>query len=189
MPTNENSKSDLQDQENYSNKLDNALQALKAAITHLPYKKQNIIADWLFTWAKYLSFEQKFNPERLRHFRRGDIVHIHLGFNVGNEQGGAHYAVVVDINNNRGSGCVVVVPISSLEKDRGRESIHGSEVYLGKVVPDSETESYAQPLQIRCISKLRIIKPKTDGDTIYRLTPEQMDDIDNKILELFTKKS
>ncbi|MDE6592025.1 MAG: type II toxin-antitoxin system PemK/MazF family toxin [Oscillospiraceae bacterium] len=176
-------------QENDGSKLDNALQALKAAIIQLPYKKQNIIADWLFTWSKYLSFEQNFKPERLRHFRRGDIVHIHLGFNVGNEQGGSHYAVVVDINNNRGSGCVVVVPISSLDKDKGKENIHGSEVYLGKVIPNSETESYAQLLQIRCISKLRIIKPKAENDMIYRLTSEQMDNIDRKILELFTKKS
>lgn len=98
------------DQEHDTDKLDNALQSLKASIIKLPHKKQCIIAEWLFTWSKYLNYEQTFKPERLCHFRRGDIVHINLGFNVGNEQGGSHFAVVVDINNNRGSGCVVVVP-------------------------------------------------------------------------------
>ncbi len=187
MLTHEKHKSNLQEYD--TDKLDSALQALKTAITQLPGKKQNIIADWLFTWSKYLSFEHNFKPEKLRHFRCGDIVHLHLGFNVGSEQGGAHYAVVVDNNNNRANKCIVVVPIYSLEKERTPDSLHGSEVYLGKIISGSDIESYAQLLQMRCVSKLRIIKPKSDSDMVYRLTSKQMDDIDRKILELFTKKS
>lgn len=187
MPISEQNKSDLQ--ENVGNKFDNALQELKVAISELPAKKQGIIADWILTWTKYLRYERTFIPDMLGRYKRGDIVHLNLGFNVGNEQGESHYAVVVDVNNNRKSGCVVVVPISSLEAGKGRENVHGSEVYIGKIMPNSDIESYAQPLQIRCISKLRIIKPKTDKDNVYRLSPSLMDDIDRKIIELFTKKS
>ena len=175
-------------QEADSSKLKMALQALSASILEMPAKKQDIISDWFFTWARYLKFERTFKPERLKYYKRGDIVHVHFGFNVGNEQGGTHYAVVVDNNNNKASGCVVVVPISSIEAGKTSDSLHGSEVYLGKIIPNSDTESYAQPLQIRCISKLRIIKPKSDNDTSYILSAEQMDMIDSKIVELFTKK-
>lgn len=170
-------------------KLDNALQELKKAVLTLSGKQQNIISEWLFVWARYLNFEKSFKPDRLKYYKRGDIVHLHLGYNVGNEQGGAHYAVVMDNNNNRASGCVVVVPISSLESGKSADSLHGSEVYLGKIIPGSDIESYAQPLQIRCVSKLRIIKPKAEKDMSYTLNAEQMDNIDRKIIEIFTKKS
>lgn len=169
-------------------KLNQSLQALNVSVSEMPAKQQNIIADWLFTWARYLKFEKTFRPDRLKYYKRGDIVHVHFGFNIGREQGGTHYAVVVDNNNNKSSGCVVVVPISSLETGRTADSLHGSEVYLGKIIPNSDIESYAQPLQIRCISKLRIIKPKYDSETSYILSAEKMDMIDRKIIELFTKK-
>ncbi len=32
----------------------------------------------------------------LRRYKRGEIVKVHLGFNVGSEEGGLHYAVVLD---------------------------------------------------------------------------------------------
>lgn len=171
-----------------SDKLKQSLQALNNSVSEMPAKQQNIIADWILTWSRYLKFEKTFKPDRLKYYKRGDIVHVHFGFNIGNEQGGTHYAVVVDNNNNKSSGCMVVVPISSIEEGRSVNSLHGSEVYLGKIIPGSDIESYAQPLQIRCISKLRIIKPKYDNDTSYILNTEQMDRIDNKIIEIFTKK-
>ncbi len=176
-------------QEYDTDKLDRALQTLSGSVSEMPAKQQSIFADWLTTWSKYLKFERTFKPERLKYYKRGDIVHVHFGFNVGSEQGGAHYAVVVDNNNNRANGCVVVVPISSLEKGRTPDSLHGSEIYLGKIIPGSDIESYAQPLQIRCVSKLRIIKPKTDNDINYILNSKLMDIIDNKIIELFTKNT
>lgn len=186
MPISEKQKNTIQ--EAGSNKIKMALRELYASVSEMPVKKQDIISDWFFTWARYLKFERTFKPERLKYYKRGDIVHVHFGFNVGNEQGGTHYAVVVDNNNNKASGCVVVVPISSIDAGKTLDSLHGSEVYLGRIIPNSDTESYAQPLQIRCVSKLRIIKPKSDNDTSYILSAEQMDMIDSKIVELFTKK-
>lgn len=168
-------------------KLNNSLQTLTNAVNALPAKQQNIIADWFFAWAKYLNHEKSFDPGRLKYYKRGDIVHVHFGFNIGNEQGGTHYAVVVEKNNNKKSGCIVVVPISSLAAEKSPDSLHVSEVYLGRIIPGSDVESYAQPLQIRSVSKLRIIKPKSFKDETYRLTAEQMDRIDKKIIELFSK--
>ncbi len=160
MPICEKNKNEANETD--TDKLKQSLQILNDSVLEMPPKKQNIIADWIRTWAQYLKFEKTFKPDRLKYYKRGDIIHIHFGFNVGNEQGGTHYAVV-DNNNNKSSGCVVVVPISSLEKGRTPDSLHGSEIYLGKIIP------------------------KTDNDTTYSLNSQLMDIIDRKIIALFTK--
>ena len=76
-----------------------ALDKLDDQIAKLSPKKQEILSSWISVWADYLKFESSFEPERLMEYRRGDIVHAHLGVNVGNEEGGARYAVMVDKNN------------------------------------------------------------------------------------------
>ncbi len=150
-------------------------------------KQQHIITDWLMVWSKYLTFERSFEPSRLVYYKRGDIVHVHLGYNTGCEQGGTHYAVVVENNNSKTNGGIVIIPISSLEKGKSINNLHHSEVYLGKIIPDSDRESYAMPMQIRCISKLRIIKPRLKDDKHIKLKGQQMDLLDEKVKELFTK--
>lgn len=155
----------------------------------LSAKHREIISDWIFVWADYLKYEKTFKPDRLRIYRRGEIVHVNFGFNIGNELGGPHYAVVLDTYNSRGNGCVVVAPISSLKKGRTPQSLHPSEIYLGKVIPGSDVEGYLMLLQIRCISKMRIIKPKTEAEEAYSVTAEQLKRIDKKIIKLFTQKA
>lgn len=156
-------------------------------VTNLDPKQQHIMVEWLEVWCKYLGFEKTFIPAKLKYYKRGDIVLAHFGFNVGSELGGTHYAVIVENNNNKASNTVVVVPLSSLADDKTESDLHKSEVYLGKVLPDSDKLSYAKPLQIRAISKLRIIKPKTNKDAQYTISGEQLQQIDDKIKELFTK--
>lgn len=104
--------------ESDSDKPAKALQKLKETILDLSAKHREIISDWIFVWADYLKYEKTFKPDRLRIYRRGEIVHVNFGFNIGNELGGPHYAVVLDTYNSRGNGCVVVAPISSLKKGR-----------------------------------------------------------------------
>ncbi|MCM1577713.1 MAG: type II toxin-antitoxin system PemK/MazF family toxin [Ruminococcus sp.] len=169
-------------------KVKNSLKTLYASINQLIPKRQNIISDWICTWARYLGFEQGFKPGKLRDYRRGEIIHVNFGFNVGNEFGGTHYAVVVDRFNSRENGCVVVVPISSLKNGKTRDSLHNSEVYLGQIIPDSDSEAYAIPLQLRSISKIRIIKPTGKTEAAYKLPYELMSEIDKKIIKLFTNK-
>ena len=40
---------------------------------------------------------------------------------------------------------------------------------------------------MRNISKLRVIKPKAKGEKAFKISAEQLSEIDNKIKELFTK--
>ena len=167
--------------------IDTMFSNFQNVLKEMPAKQQHILSEWFGVWAKYISFEDTFDSKRLIYYKRGDIVLAHFGYNVGSELGGKHYAVVVENDNNKSNNTVVVVPISSISSER-EKPLHPSEVYLGAIIPDSETESYAMPLQIRPISKLRIIKPKFKQDEIGIISNDKLTEIDNKIIELFTKK-
>jgi len=164
--------------------VDNLTMLIKS-IASLDNKQQHLINDWIGVWSKYIDFESKFDPKRLVYYKRGDIVHAHFGYNIGNELGGAHYAVVVENNNNITNGLVTVVPISSLEAGKTEADLHKTEVYLGKIIGD--IECFAMPTQIRSISKLRIIKPKHRNDGKITLSGNFLDKIDEQIKLTFTK--
>ena len=165
--------------------IDVALDTLKSSIITLPTKQQNILKEWLEIWSKYLDFENTFDPKRLIYYKRGDIVLVQFGYNVGNELCGVHYAVVVEKNNNHTRGLVTVVPLSSLDDDKTEDDLHKSEVFLGQIIGD--VDCYAIPLQIRTVSKLRIIKPKYKKHGKITINSELLDKIDVKIKSIFTK--
>lgn len=162
-----------------------ALGKLKDQILRLSPKMQEIVSDWICVWADYLRYEAAFDPTRLMEYRRGDILHVHLGVNVGDEEGGARYAVVVDHNNPKTSKVITIIPLSSLDEKKSKDDLRFTDVYLGRIIPDSNLEAYALVKCIRSISKIRIIRPKNISQGVYRLTDEQMAGIDDKIRELY----
>ena len=109
-----------------------SIEKLKDQIDKLLPKKQEILSRWISVWADYLKFESSFEPERLMEYRRGDIVHAHLGVNVGNEEGGARYAVVIDKSNPRTSKVITVIPLSTLDEKKGRGDLRSTDVYFGE---------------------------------------------------------
>lgn len=68
-----------------------------------------------------------FDPKKYIKYKRGDIVEIHLGYRIGSEEGGLHYAVVIDNNNSKANNTVTVIPLSSVRAGR---KIHDSSVKL-----------------------------------------------------------
>ena len=80
--------------------LERTLSVVEKMIKGLPPKQQHIMSEWLVVWSRYMAFEKTFQPEKLRYYKRGEIVLAHFGFNTGSELGGPHYAVVVEKNNN-----------------------------------------------------------------------------------------
>ncbi len=169
--------------------LDTALSQLKQAILTKPPKVQAILTDWLYKWSKYITREQNFSPDYLPYYKRGDVVYADFGFNIGNEYGGIHYAVVVEINNNKRNGNILVVPLTSLDKGKAINDIPKSDVYIGdNVIEWTSSATIAKPNQIRAISKMRIVKPVTKNDKRARLTSEQMQLIENKLIELLIFK-
>lgn len=170
------------------NELEKALDNLKAVILSKSEKKQEILISWLKTWTKLLKREEKFCPEYLPYYKCGDIVYADFGFNVGSEFGGIHYAVVMENNNNKRNGNIIVVPLTSLDKNKSINDIPRVDVYIGdNVIGWTDSATIAKPNQIRAISKMRIVKPVTPEDKTARLNGDQLQLIDNKLNEILKK--
>lgn len=94
-------------------------------------KKADLIAYWVEDYSRYLNKETNFDYSKIMRYRRGDIIQVNFGFNIGSEQGGLHYAVVMDNDNKKNSPVVTVIPLSSgTEKDvYARDLFLGNELY------------------------------------------------------------
>lgn len=68
-------------------------------------------------YVKYISFEDKFKPTRNISYKRGNIIKVNFGFNIGSEQGGLHYAVVLDKKNDHHSPVITVIPLTSVKPE------------------------------------------------------------------------
>ena len=145
-------------------------------------KKAALISKWITQYANYISFEEKFSPHKLIGYKRGDIVFVNFGFNIGSEFGGEHYAVVIDNNNDRNSSTITVVPLSSYKP--GKE-IHPNDLYLGNEL--------FEKLQL----KLKILAPQlkeqcTKNDLLLSLIKEKLStacsETDAKDLELLIEE-
>ena len=96
-------------------------------------KKANLLSYWFEDFAKYILAEETFNPKFLKKYKRGSIIKANLGFNVGNEEGGLHYCIVLDKSNALSSGTITVIPLTSIKENKkyNKSTINlGSEIYL-----------------------------------------------------------
>ena len=91
-------------------------------------KKANLLSYWIKDYVRMISFEEKFEPTRNIAYKRGNIVKIQFGFNIGSEYGGLHYGIVLDNNNSHNSPVVTVIPLTSAREER---ELHQNSVDLG----------------------------------------------------------
>lgn len=116
---------------------------LDSSEVHL--KKADLISYWIKDYVRYLNFEETFDPKRYISYKRGDVIKVGFGFNVGAEYGGLHYAVVLDKLNDHASPVVTVAPLTSVKAvnqlERHNVSL-GNEIYrLMKVKADAVAKS------------------------------------------------
>ena len=78
-------------------------------------KKSALISYWVDDYVDYLKKENSFDPSKLIRYKRGNIIKVNLGFRIGSEQGGLHYAIVLDAENSINSNTLTIVPLSSLK--------------------------------------------------------------------------
>lgn len=118
-------------------------------VENLSAKQQKILTYWLNDWNEnFLSKEQEFNPKQLIKYKKGNIVKVHLGYNISSEQGGLHYGLVMDNNNNKNSNVITIIPIRSLEDYENEETINERfEVYLGKALLTDKIDYTKKELQ------------------------------------------
>lgn len=93
--------------------------------------KANKFLYWLEDYVKFLNCEPQFNPHYLRRYKKGEIIKAHLGYNIGSEEGGLHYCVVVENNNALSSPVVTVVPLTSIKGTMDSSTLGYGEVNLG----------------------------------------------------------
>jgi mRNA interferase MazF len=162
------------------------LKDLELIINGMDEKRGGIFLDWLEVQNKYLLWETTFNPSRLRKYNRAEVVFVNFGFNVGSEFGGFHYGVLMS-DSEKSNPVVNIVPLSSLEEGETKENLHKDDIYLGKIPGLNDKESFAIPNQFRPVSKLRVYKPRLATDSVVKLTSDQMDLLDKKLVSMFTK--
>lgn len=92
--------------------------------------KADKLSYWIEDYSRLLDFEDDFKPCFLKTYSRGDILKVNFGYNIGNEEGGLHYCVVVEKNNSVKSGIITVIPLTS---DKGKK-VHFSEVNIGNEI-------------------------------------------------------
>lgn len=115
-------------------KLDNYLSDLINNSNPKVQSKADKLSYWLEDWTTFLDYEPCFSASNLRRYKRGEIIKAHLGYNVGSEEGGLHYCVVIDKNNSKNSPVVTVVPLTSVKEKTDIEHLHKGNVYLGNEI-------------------------------------------------------
>lgn len=100
--------------------------------------KADKLSYWIEDFCNLLKSETTFDPKFLKSYSRGDIIQVNLGYNIGNEEGGLHYCIVVDKHNSKKSGIVTVIPLTS---NKGQD-LDFSEVFLGNEVYNSFKNKY-----------------------------------------------
>lgn len=108
--------------------LNNLLESYISSSDDSHLKKADMISYWLKSYSQMLSFEERFDPSKNISYKRGNVIKADLGFNIGSEQGGLHYAVILDNFNPHNSPIVTIIPLSSVKPGK---ALHKDEVMLG----------------------------------------------------------
>ena len=108
-----------------------ALTALSSYMDSLGENQGSKLAYWISDYVRFLKREPGFDPKKLIRYKRGAIVKVHLGYRVGSEEGGLHYAVVMDVDNKLSNPVATVIPLTSIKPDTDLDHLHSSKVFLG----------------------------------------------------------
>jgi mRNA-degrading endonuclease toxin of MazEF toxin-antitoxin module len=111
--------------------INNTIQSLIDSGDEKKTKKASLLSYWIKDYSNYLNNEINFDPKKHIRYERGSIIKVNLGFNIGNEEGGLHYCVVIDNNPTLASGTLTIIPLTSYKKDK---KIHRDNVLLGNTI-------------------------------------------------------
>ena len=75
--------------------------------------KFGFLPDWLLYSSNRLDKEASGDRVKYQRYKRGSIVLVNFGVNLGYELSGNHFAIVLDKNDNPYNGVLTVIPLSS----------------------------------------------------------------------------
>lgn len=139
-------------------KLNNLLESFINDPSGKHLKKANLLSYWIKDYVRMINFEEKFEPTKNISYKRGNIVKVDFGFNIGAEYGGLHYGIVLDNNNAHNSPVVTVIPLTSIKSEK---ETHFNSVELGNEIYRSLKIKY---------------------DTISKALKEEQEEIKNELL-------
>lgn len=109
--------------------------------------KADKLSYWLEDYTNFLNYEKIFEPNSRPKYKRGQIIKVHLGYNIGSEEGGLHYAIVIENNNSIYSPVLTIVPLTSVKDNTNIDKLRKGEIFLGNelyrsLVAKTKTLSY-----------------------------------------------
>ena len=115
------------------NEIDRYLNSLIKSEDSTLHGKADKISYWLEDYMHFLDYETSFDVSKYPKYKKGQIVKVHLGFNIGSEEGGLHYAIVIENNNSVRSPVLNIVPLTSVKESSDISKIRPDlgQVYLG----------------------------------------------------------
>lgn len=97
------------------------------------YKKAALLFYWLRDYKNSLKREKNFDAAYLPNFYKGNIVSVNLGFNLGSELGGKHYAIVLR-DSSTANPALNILPLSSIKPSKPVEKLKSNEIFLGNEI-------------------------------------------------------
>lgn len=177
-----------------------AISQLTAFMNSLDTKHQKIMAYWIRDYVRFLKKESSVDFSKLIRYKRGSIVKAHLGYRIGSEEGGLHYAIVLDVHNDRNSPTATIIPLTSIKPDTDLDHLYRSKVPLGDEVyqaltrkitsVQSDTEQRLNSLEARLSALNKTTPDSASADSITQITEKfaELDEIGRQI-ELCKKNS
>ena len=170
-------------------KVEGYIDTLINAVDDRDKSKADKFCYWLEDYIKFLNYEKKFVPTSLRRYKRGEIIKAHLGYNIGSEEGGLHYCVVLDRNNSVNSPVVTVVPLTSVKPTTDINRLHKTSVHLGNELftnLNSKIVSYKKKAKEDSLSLTEIISKLKSGDQ-DGVSKEAIEEIELKLEDISQK--
>lgn len=131
--------------------------------------KAEKISFWILDWINYLDREENFSPKKMLKYKRGSIVKVHLGFNVGSEEGGLHYAIVIDADNDLSNPVFTVIPLTSVKPHTDLEKLGKNQIFIGNEIYEKLT------------NKLKKLLSKLSSIQLPEATEEELAQFQNEL--------
>lgn len=144
-------------------------------------KKFTKLDDWLNKEATIFINETQPLKKNFPNFKRGEIIKVDFGVNIGTELSHTHFAIVLNNDDTNSNDNITVLPISS---KNGYKRIALGKI-LKEAIPNTKKYNlycYGMITQIKTISKKRIFKEKIK----YICNSEILDKIDKCIINYLT---
>ena len=172
----------------YCSLRDSALNDLKNYMDSLDQSRGTKLAYWIKDYSRFLAQEATFDSSKLIRYKRGSIVKVHLGYRIGSEEGGLHYAIVMDCNDSIYSPTLTVIPLTSVKPSvnlsnlpQHRLSI-GDEVYM-LLMANINAELRAAKQMLK---EQQDFLDSIEGE---RLSPEQRSAFDARMKDFYSRIS